>query len=274
MKKTILFTWSFILVCTLTVQAQSIVSYDYGAGLAFPMNQTSEFDFDEDGNADIKINPQNGKLGIKPIFFEGCILAYPGHDPAIDGIRIKVLEEGEPVELPGANSSLYYEEDHDLPLYGGGGNTYTEWDDNEANYVGLLSFNLFSTGWMKIRVDVEAEVLYILSYGYNTVPNGVITVGETQDSPVGIPDITINELNVFPNPVSNILNVELELTKASSVDFILKTMNGQQIRFEQRALNAGKFTESINVADLANGMYQLVVQSGDEFITKAVTVGR
>ncbi len=274
MKKILFLSVSFIFFITLTVQAQSeIIHQDYGDGLAFPINQTANFDFNGDGMPDIYINSVMGQLGIKPIYLEGCVHAYEQFDANVGGIRIRVLQEGDPINYGGTNS-LHFEEDNVLPLYGGDG-VYEDWQDNEAKYIGLLGFDGARPAWMKIRVDITTETLYILSYGFLTESHGEILAGQTELSPVGIEELkNISSLNVFPNPVNELLKIDLELSESSTVEFSLKTMNGQQVRLESCELNPGTHQERLDVADLANGIYQLVVRSNGEYITRSITIAK
>lgn len=253
-----------------------IVYQDFGDGLAFSINEQSSLDIDQDGTADILINTQPGKLGLAPIFFGGCVHAIEGYNNEIGGVETVVMEEGDVLDF-WVNFSMYFEEDEDLPLYGGDGNTYTDWDDNEANYVGVMIINemngLSYLGWMEVRVDLETETLYVLSHAYNATPEGIIAAGQTELTTVDVEDLHINDLTLYPNPTTDILNIELELEQTiGQATFSLKSMTGQQVKFEQRALSAGKQQVQLDVSNLASGIYQLVIESNGEFATRAVTI--
>ena len=276
MKKNLLLSSLLIFLVTLTVQAQSIISYDYGEGLAFPINQSASFDFDEDGATDLMINTQPDKLSIRPIFLNGCVLSNTAYDTDVNGLRVRVLNEGDPVyKSLEYENGIHFEEDEPLPIYGGEGNTYADWEDGEAKYIGLLSWLTGAPGWMKIRVDTETETLYILSYAYSTIQDGEILAGELQEMTVDVPEIkSINDIFIYPNPATSQLSVELELEAASNVSFTLKSMSGQQVMTQERELNTGIYRETIDINDLANGIYQLIIQSNGEFISRSVTVAR
>ena len=78
MKKSLLL-FGLLLVATLTIQAQSIVSFDYGEGLAYPINEERTFDFDGDGYPDMLINAQDGNclLYTSPSPRDGLLSRMP-----------------------------------------------------------------------------------------------------------------------------------------------------------------------------------------------------
>jgi len=77
----------------------------------------------------------------------------------------------------------------------------------------------------------------------------------------GIGDIIADgSFNVYPNPTSDNLNVNIDLKKASSVTFTVYNVLGQQVLAPMtKTLNAGANTTSVNTNGLAAGMYYMNV---------------
>jgi len=111
-----------------------------------------------------------------------------------------------------------------------------------------------------------------ITYG-NGVSNQPWIEMTITDEISGTEDITpesVSSLEVFPNPASNVLIIDLALTQVSSqVSFELMNMNGQLVsRLAETNVKSGRFT--MNVADLPAGVYtlnaeRLIVLSGQPF---------
>lgn len=270
MKKTLSLTLSLAFLFISTIHAQ-ILTQDFGEGLAYPINEESSFDFTGDGIADIIINGETDRFSIQPIYQEGCIHAYEGIDETINGVRITFLEEGDEIRL---STFMNFEEDEVLPLLGDDSDNYPDWGQGEARYIGLLGYSGARPAWMKIRIDEDAQILYLISYGMKDDSHGTINAGQTFEAPVAVEELKVKRLAVYPNPVVDLLNIELELEQAEKISFSLKSVDGQQVKFEERALSAINAETTINVTDLASGIYQLVIRSENKVITKTVTIGR
>lgn len=77
---------------------------------------------------------------------------------------------------------------------------------------------------------------------------------------VSVDDIAINtEFNVYPNPTSNIVNVEFANENASKVSFELYNTVGQLV--ETQSFNSSNIVTSFDVSSYAAGMYNLKVIS-------------
>lgn len=83
-------------------------------------------------------------------------------------------------------------------------------------------------------------------------------------SPTQIPvELTATQLKVFPNPASNILQVEYANPSASKIELRLTDINGKLI-YEKSVMTFGNgFTEQINISSLSAGTYVLTMRNGD-----------
>lgn len=114
--------------------------------------------------------------------------------------------------------------------------------------------------------------------------NGVImfTGGEftdLQSSPfegtfvVGVEELTeVTEINLFPNPVSEVLKVNFELAEASQVQVEIYNITGQRVQ----QLGAANYGVGVNQMDidasqLANGIYILRMSSQDKELNRRFT---
>ncbi len=80
------------------------------------------------------------------------------------------------------------------------------------------------------------------------------------DATTGIVDTKEANIQVYPNPTSNVLNIEV----SKNARIQLLDLNGKQVVAEQN-VNANQ-KESVNVSNLANGVYMVKIYN-DEFVT-------
>lgn len=76
------------------------------------------------------------------------------------------------------------------------------------------------------------------------------------------------ELNVYPNPANNLMNLSFVLNKSSNVSVEVVNSLGQSVYSKVEAFNSGKNTLAINTNDFANGVYFLKIS--DEMGTKTL----
>jgi uncharacterized delta-60 repeat protein len=91
-----------------------------------------------------------------------------------------------------------------------------------------------------------------------------------------ISDAGINELaesefmNIYPNPTSNDVTLELNLSKASDVKINLTNIAGQLVYTEQLSQYAGVYKKQISLHENAKGMYYLQIITNDQVINKKI----
>ena len=67
-------------------------------------------------------------------------------------------------------------------------------------------------------------------------------------------------LNIFPNPAKDAANIIYSLDEKSDVSFSVYNSTGQNVlSFPERKLQAGNYTESINVNGLPKGIYSVIM---------------
>lgn len=92
---------------------------------------------------------------------------------------------------------------------------------------------------------------------------------------------SINDLNeftsfnVFPNPASNLINVEISLEKPEAVNVEVIDILGQRVKFEQfNNVGTGVTTMPLNVSNLASGIYTIRVSSNTAESFKKFTIAK
>ena len=105
--------------------------------------------------------------------------------------------------------------------------------------------------WVGFGADIEPSIALYLNKGAAVV-TGNNTVWETEGA----------ELNLFPNPTTDVLNVDVKFDNASDVMYILTDMSGRVISI-MNSTNVTQETKSINVSSLASGVYMLTAKTAE-----------
>jgi len=79
--------------------------------------------------------------------------------------------------------------------------------------------------------------------------------------------------NISPNPTSNELNINLNLTKSSEIKIVLNDLMGRAVRtLEENVMVSNSFTKSYAVSDLEKGMYVLSFVSNNQLLKSELIV--
>lgn len=116
--------------------------------------------------------------------------------------------------------------------------------------------------------DVDLENDVTVQYGFTVVGQNANPADETALGNVVVGPTTLSnenfetlELDVYPNPVSNILHIQSAISASSTIE--LYSLNGRLL-FQKDGV------DSIDMGDYANGMYLLRLTSNGNSITKKV----
>ena len=127
---------------------------------------------------------------------------------------------------------------------------YSWWHPEITGYI--LSYSIFESSGLTLRS------------GFYLDPS---LVGTEELS--SIPQL----LNVYPNPASEVLNVNYELLHAGNVQLSLRNLLGQKVKILQDGLKAaGIHKVTLNVSDLTKGVYMLEVAADEQVITQKVLI--
>lgn len=108
--------------------------------------------------------------------------------------------------------------------------------------------------------------------------NGVVHVIDAvliPEATTGINETVIDKANVsiYPNPVSEVMNVSFEVSKDSEVSLEMYNLQGQQVRIQQLGYTPMGFNSAeMGVGDLESGLYVVIINTGKTQIAKKVRV--
>ena len=92
-----------------------------------------------------------------------------------------------------------------------------------------------------------------------------ITVGKEEER-------IFEQLNVYPNPVSNKLSVTFEITNPQNITIELHAMKGERIFSDLTSNFSGSFEKSFDVSNLAKGIYILRITGDQGISTRKIVV--
>jgi hypothetical protein len=126
-------------------------------------------------------------------------------------------------------------------------------------YVGVkfkIGTNLHY-GWVLVNFQSagNSRKIIVKSYAYNTIPNTQILAGQKTATPNSTQEIDTKPINIFPNPISDILHIE--------------GLDGNQYRctifnsFGQVVFQNETNTNKINLENLPKGVYSLNIISAN-----------
>ena len=75
------------------------------------------------------------------------------------------------------------------------------------------------------------------------------------------------EYSLYPNPVSDVLNIELNIEKNDNTNLIILNTAGQVVYSENIGLNSGLNTLRLNVNNLVEGMYFIRITGNEKYST-------
>lgn len=187
-------------------------------------------------------------------------------------------------------------EDFWLQISTNGGASYAtveEWnrgDEFENNNfytdVVIIPGPFTSTTRFRFRADASgnSDWIYIdevVISGCTTSPSGNGAPGNNYDPEVLVDkeieeivevEKTIQELNLFPNPTNNMLNVAFELTNNSDVKMVVMSLTGQMVEMRDLKLEEGTQQFKVDVNRFDSGIYFIHLITNDERISKKFTI--
>jgi PKD repeat protein len=85
----------------------------------------------------------------------------------------------------------------------------------------------------------------------------------------------ISNLNTYPNPVKNNLNIELNLTKQTQVEIVTSDMIGNIVKtIANGNMNSGTNNIKWNTNNLPNGVYLLTIKSNNSIKVKKIVINK
>lgn len=186
------------------------------------------------------------------LFYENSTqLYYPVWIDQSSGVITKI---GAGTALAESNGSATIDEANGFYIY--------NYQNQSSAYLSVLSLNTGNTIYNnKVVLDSFDN---IANLKYDNVRQKLFAIHwDNKMAGTGVNDVHANNVNVYPNPASDKLFVELSQTY-QNIDASLCNVNGQQLstfRFDK----AKEFT--LSVAQFSSGVYFLSISTGDEHYT-------
>ena len=188
----------------------------------------------------------------------------------------------------------------EIPAYSG----LIAWNDSRKVVIGTEygiyttdDINASSVTWVPQNQGIQNVATYSLTQErfenswYNDINNhGYIYAGtygrgafrtESNAGPVSVPDmpsinssntVNISNINVYPNPVSTIGNISLNLKKSSNIQIEIYNMSGQKVYNNIHSGYAGENTVQFSVAGLNSGVYFVKIDNDNNSEVKKIIV--
>ncbi|QGY47139.1 T9SS type A sorting domain-containing protein [Maribellus comscasis] len=145
------------------------------------------------------------------------------------------------------------------------GGVYSTICNSDTIIFNLLYEHLDTT----LTPDVLKRTYSILeACGNITICVQVITIEKS--TPVREFKKVIFDCNIFPNPTDGVFTIELSGLKSSKVKIYITNMEGQEISEKEFYISGNFLRQSINLHGFAKGAYNLIIQNGENAISKSV----
>jgi hypothetical protein len=82
----------------------------------------------------------------------------------------------------------------------------------------------------------------------------------------------LNQVIVYPNPVSDILNINFELNKSTTSKIEILDLSGKQVTVIADENLKGMVSKQINTTEFKSGIYFVKIQTENETVTKKISV--
>ncbi|MFL5765683.1 MAG: T9SS type A sorting domain-containing protein [Bacteroidia bacterium] len=131
-----------------------------------------------------------------------------------------------------------------------------------ADAAGDTTTQTLSTQWNSIPVGFTGTVYYT-----DQVWDTTCAFSYPMACTLGINEYTSNsELSIYPNPASDVININLEGIKDQYIELSLYDVTGRKTKY----LKTSEKTFSISRGDLPDGIYFVEVVAGEKVLSKKV----
>ena len=121
---------------------------------------------------------------------------------------------------------------------------------NNGSATVTIPTNLTSTYDARIKIEAVGNIFYTVSKKFTL-----------WDPNLSTEKVTLDNLKIYPNPTTNILNIEFSTTDIKKVKFDIFDLNGRLIKTVSQE-NSNQVNQQINVESLQTGTYILVINTG------------
>ncbi|QTN38406.1 fibronectin type III domain-containing protein [Cryomorphaceae bacterium] len=95
---------------------------------------------------------------------------------------------------------------------------------------------------------------------------------QTIDVTIGLNEIDLTDINLYPNPTRDVFTLSFELTEVQDVDIYVLNAMGQVMYSESLENFTGSYSEAINLAGEAKGVYMVQIATKDGVVNRRVSL--
>ncbi len=121
------------------------------------------------------------------------------------------------------------------------------------------------TAFVEARPGVQSGNLTVKNLNQQTA-----SLPFTVSSMVGVAAEFASEINVFPNPVEDIVSVETRNFQTATVNMTITNVFGQCIFRTEYAADGGQSMRSFDISDVPVGVYLLEVRAGTRRVVQKI----
>lgn len=276
MKKSLLFSFLFLTMCTLTAQ---ITYTSFGDGWVIPMNANLAVDVDQDGTSDFHINKHTDELGFSPIFVKGCFTSPGGAAyTSFNSRELQRHDENQLIQINGNNLYTYIDDDRGS-AYSLSGGLAEGWESDEKEYIGfaILDGGLVRNCWLTASVNVSTNEMTIWEWAYTEwepMNMGGILVGDRGETSSVKTLNSINDISISPNPASDRVQVNFGYSGSEDLSVIIQNSIGQVVYKTGTALPTGSINLNLDTSEWTNGIYFVRFETETAIRTEKLNISR
>jgi hypothetical protein len=95
---------------------------------------------------------------------------------------------------------------------------------------------------------------------------------QTIDVTIGLNEIDLTDINLYPNPTRDVFTLSFELTEVQDVDIYVLNAMGQVMYSESLENFTGSYSEAINLTGEAKGVYMVQIATKDGVVNRRVSL--
>lgn len=107
--------------------------------------------------------------------------------------------------------------------------------------------------------------------GLNSLDNAIMGSTSLSPDPTSINELEKSlSLNIFPNPVSEVMSLQTNAQDSDNYDLFIYDQNGHQILNQKINIPSGENISPIDVNNFSSGVYNLIISDGKNQIAKKI----
>lgn len=162
------------------------------------------------------------------------------------------------------------------PVWSKSGNALTTRSDAGQGYRYFVQ----ADEWQKVEIDANAykgksDVIFRWEIAGGSAPGAGLYLDEIRfgDGTLSVEETnTLAGVNVYPNPATDVANIELNLEKGSAATFEVVDLSGRTVLTVNEDLNAGSNAVALDVSNLTKGVYYINISTEDSRTVKQIQV--